>query len=106
MSVALPPHLSYSSKSAYVTCGERFRLEKVEAVPSKPSWAMVGGSAMHTLTETLDRQLFGIDAEPGATDFDQVFDAQIASQVERCGYQPSDWNVTGKASKTPRNPNN
>lgn len=100
---ALPPHLSYSSKSAYLGCGERFRLEKVEKLPSTPSWAMVGGSTVHEITEVHDKLLFGIDAEPDGLDFNATFDRLVAAQVERCGYQTTEWNVTGRASKA--NPN-
>ena len=101
--VDLPPHLSYSSKSAYLGCGERFRLEKVEKVQGIPSWAMVGGSAVHALTESLDRRLFGVDGEPDDFDFNKVFDKNIAEQVERCGFDTTEWKATGRASKA--NPN-
>ena len=103
MTIDLPAHLSYSSKSAYLGCGERWRLEKLESVPSVPSWAMIGGSAVHEMTESLDRRLFGIDGEPDDFDFNKVFDKVMAAQIERCGFQTAEWNVTGRASKA--NPN-
>jgi hypothetical protein len=51
-----PPHLSPSSINTLLSCGERFRLEKVVRVPSRPMWGGVGGSVVHKLTEELDRE--------------------------------------------------
>ncbi len=53
-----PEHMSPSSINSILTCGEKFRLEKVKRVPSRPMWAGIGGSVVHTLTEELDREWF------------------------------------------------
>lgn len=53
-----PPHLSPSQISSLLTCGEKFRLERVERVPSRPMWASIGGSVVHKLTEEMDREWY------------------------------------------------
>lgn len=53
-----PEHMSPSSINSLLTCGEKFRLEKVVRVPSRPMWAGIGGSVVHKMTEELDREWF------------------------------------------------
>lgn len=53
-----PPYMSPSSINTLLTCGEKFRLEKVLRVPSRPMWAGIGGSVVHKLTEELDREWY------------------------------------------------
>lgn len=45
-------YLSFSRLNTYDTCGERFRLKYVDRVPSIPSGAALGGSAVHKVIET------------------------------------------------------
>lgn len=54
-----PEHLSPSQISSLLICGEQYRLTRVEHVPERPMWASIGGSAVHTLTELLDRGEYG-----------------------------------------------
>lgn len=54
----LPNHLSPSQINTMLTCGEQYRLERVVRVPSRPMWAGIGGSAVHKVTEILDREWF------------------------------------------------
>lgn len=53
-----PPHLSPSQISSMLTCGEQFRLQRVERVPQRPMWASIGGTVVHKLTEELDREWY------------------------------------------------
>jgi hypothetical protein len=53
-----PPHLSPSQINSLLTCGEKFRLERVLRVPQRPMWAGIGGSVVHKLTEELDREWY------------------------------------------------
>lgn len=48
------PHLSYSSLTSWLDCGERFRLEKVLDAPQSPAWWFISGSAIHEASEALD----------------------------------------------------
>lgn len=51
-----PAYLSPSQISTLLMCGEQYRLTRVEGAPERPMWAGIGGSAVHTLTEALDRE--------------------------------------------------
>lgn len=51
----VPKHLSYSQATTLADCGERYRLERIFRVPTPPSWAAVGGKAMHLASEWIDR---------------------------------------------------
>lgn len=53
-----PPHLSPSQISGLLTCGEKFRLERLLRVPQRPMWAGIGGSVVHKLTEEMDREWY------------------------------------------------
>lgn len=53
-----PEHMSPSQIGSLLTCGEKFRLERVKRVPSRPMWAGIGGSVVHKLTEELDREWY------------------------------------------------
>lgn len=46
--------LSYSQMETLLSCGEKYRLTKIVQVPEQPAWYLIGGSAVHTATETYD----------------------------------------------------
>lgn len=103
-----PPHMSYSQLSSMLKCGEQYRLEKVCHVPSRPSWAGVGGSAVHTATEVHDYATFGLrHPDPRVTldpmDWEAHFETAIAEEEERSGFPRSEFRASGRASKA--NPN-
>lgn len=47
-------YLSYSQMETLLSCGEKYRLTKIVQVPEQPAWYLIGGSAVHTATETYD----------------------------------------------------
>lgn len=49
------PYLSYSSIESFLTCGERYRLQKVVGVVEQKAWYLLGGSAVHEATELIDK---------------------------------------------------
>ena len=51
-----PKYMSPSQISSLLTCGEQFRLTRLLRVPERPMWAGIGGSAVHRMTEDLDRE--------------------------------------------------
>lgn len=53
-----PEYLSPSQISSLLTCGEQYRLTRVEHAPERPMWAGIGGSAVHRMTEDLDREAY------------------------------------------------
>ena len=104
MSTGAPAHMSYSQINSFLRCGEQYRLEKVHHVPSRPSWAQVGGSAVHAASEAFDRQALGLTSSgQGVTldfmDWNGHFEAAIADQEERTGYPSSEFRASGRASK-------
>lgn len=52
-----PDYLSHSQVSTWLTCGEKYRLERIERVPQDNAWFFTGGTAVHTATEMFDRQV-------------------------------------------------
>ena len=50
---ASPDYMSYSRMNSILTCGEQFRLERILKLPSRESWASVGGNAFHSAVEAL-----------------------------------------------------
>lgn len=51
-----PLHLSPSQIASLMTCGEQFRLTRLLHVPERPNYGSIGGTAVHRMTEDLDRQ--------------------------------------------------
>lgn len=90
--------LSHSSRKKYESCGEAYRLTKVEEVPTTPSWAMVGGSAVHTTTEADDLKRFGITPD-GPTTFAEAFEVEIEDRERHSGVPSSEWRAAGRATK-------
>jgi hypothetical protein len=91
-------HLSHSTLEDYATCGEKVRLRKIEKVPQKPGWALVGGSHVHAVTENLDLQDFGVPAE-GPTSFSATWDQAVTEKEEESGYGREEWKASGRSSK-------
>lgn len=96
----IPPHFSYSSLTTYMECNHKWYLSKIARVPEIPSWWLVGGSAVHTLTEIydLDREKFqerGLDQL-----WQEVFNAEVqAQQVRYPAISIADWRTAGRKSK-------
>lgn len=95
--------MSISQLSSYLRCGEQYRLEKVHHVPSRPSWAAVGGKAVHAGTEDWDHaNLQGGGAAVTldlVTVWTQRFEDSIKEEEERSGYESADFRASGRASK-------
>lgn len=98
-------HLSYSAVSTYSDCGEKFRLRKTLDIPRVPSWAAMGGSAVHKATEILDFQDFGIGGRQYADNmsgharaFDDCLDTEI-TEADESGVPREDWHAGGRKSK-------
>ena len=50
-----PAHVSYSSFTQWLKCGKSYELSRLFGVKGQPAWYSVGGSAVHSSTETYDR---------------------------------------------------
>lgn len=92
-----PEHLSYSQLNGFLHCGEQYRLEKVHHVPYRPSWATVGGKAVHAATEAWDLMQFGqgVTLDP----FEDYLEQAVIEEAERTGYARADFRASGRATK-------
>lgn len=90
--VRLPSRLSWSAISSYSECGERFRLERLYKVERDTWYATEAGSAIHMITEEIDRAaMTGLplrDALAMAVPFRAKFDQCIA-ESGATGFRPS-----------------
>jgi hypothetical protein len=53
------PHTSYSSFTAWLRCQKKWELTRVEEVDRVPGWNLVGGKAVHLLTEQWEQEYSG-----------------------------------------------
>ncbi len=53
----LSPWLSHSQVETLLDCGEKFRLQKVLQAPRVPAFWFIGGSAIHQVTEHMDKEV-------------------------------------------------
>ena len=72
------PYLSFSSLESWLTCGERYRLEKVIGVASTKAWYLLGGSAVHEATEIIDKAYLAGEEQPTA---DEAWNTAWAKQI-------------------------
>lgn len=77
------PYLSFSSLESWLTCGERYRLEKVIGVEQTPAWYLLGGSAVHEATEIIDRAALakGCCEDTAIPTIEEAWDAAWAKQL-------------------------
>lgn len=96
----LPPaYLSPSQISSLTTCGEQYRLTRVEHAPERPMWAGIGGSTVHLITEMLDRDP-ELRVEDVETMWPEVFGTFLDEAKERSPeFDPEDYYRSGRASK-------
>lgn len=85
-------YLSYSSMNTYLECGERFRLERVLGAPQQKAWYFIGGDAVHTATERLDKGQIDNPATAWAEAWAQSLDTVNPGEVIRSsGRKTKDW---------------
>jgi putative RecB family exonuclease len=109
MAVETPRRRSYSARTSYSECGERFRLERVVRVPQRPAVWFAAGRAFHDTTEWYDRENFR--ADPAIVDASRrkladVWAAKFGDHVEEMrGQEPDErfWRTAGR--KTTEKPN-
>ena len=59
-----PAHLSYSTVNGYRDCGKRFYFQKIARLEQLPGFAAIGGNAVHSATELLDKAAFlGVEVD-------------------------------------------
>lgn len=96
--------MSWSALEDVRTCGEKYRLGRVERVPKRPGWALIGGNAVHHVTEHNDKQDFGMPVESADLDFEAVFMAETKKVLGEWGIgSEAEIQASGRRSKA--NPN-
>jgi PD-(D/E)XK nuclease superfamily len=89
-------HVSYSSLTSYLDCGERFRLERIKNVSGEPGYWLAGGSAVHTASEWVDHSLLGgADSHEALAQGTHHFDVEFAKQLS--GHEA--WKTSGRKTK-------
>ena len=96
------PHISFSSFTTWLDCGERFRLQRVENIQEDPAYYLAGGTAVHVGTEKFDEMLFrGIgffeSVNGGVAAFQHSFEEALAARPGAA------WRAAGR--KTAAQPN-
>lgn len=86
--------LSHTFVGDYADCGEKARLRRLERVPEHPSWALLGGRAVHAATETLDLQDFGIVFD-GPDSFLEAFEIEVENARDSSGIPMEEWTASG-----------
>ena len=84
--------ISYSSLNEWLTCGEKWRLKRVEHYPSRASWWSVGGSAVHEASARME-----IDNTVTLTEaWESAFGDQVERTLEESGEPVEAWQAAGK----------
>ncbi|PVU81358.1 hypothetical protein DDP54_15775 (plasmid) [Cellulomonas sp. WB94] len=95
--VGRPPRgLSYSQRSSFTRCGEAYRLTKMFRVPENPAWNLIGGSAVHKVTELEDLAAHGADVK--VLTFAEALQLGIDEAVEKSGLPESEFRASGRKS--------
>ena len=98
-------HRSYSQINQYRTCGEQYRLERLERVPSRPSAAAVAGRIIHTATETVDHLVWNGALEATPQGWEALCKAGCEAAVEAATeaiadgskhFPPHEWKMYGR----------
>jgi putative RecB family exonuclease len=98
----IPAHLSQSQVNSYQHCPRQYVLERGLKVPSRPAWALAGGSAVHEATEEYDRALHAgtdMDDELVKETFHLALENQIAETEKWTDFKREDFRASGRASK-------
>lgn len=103
----VPHNLSHSQVSNLTGeyCSSAYFYERVLGKPSRPGWAMLGGSALHEASEEWDWDLIeqgNADQDPERLSylFGKALDKQIAETEARSPYPKDSWNLSGRTIKS------
>jgi hypothetical protein len=102
--MATVEYLSHSSLEDVRSCSLKYKLRKVDRVPQRPGWSLIGGNAVHSVTEAIDKRDFGIPVEPNMLDFHAQCSTTDRRGGARLGHAvTSEFYCAGRKSK--ENPN-
>lgn len=89
----LPTYVSYSALSTWLDCGWQYYLTRLVKEEERPSWWLVGGSAVHLATETFDNELLthGTFNDNWNELFAQAWATELQATVETSTVDSSTW---------------
>ena len=102
--IELPEHVSHSQLNSWASrCQKEWFLERIADAPRTPAWWLVGGSAVHEVTEELDRRGLEFEltsAEQNVTlEIEELFEAKllelIREEEEKSGIPQDEWIAAG-----------
>lgn len=100
----LPLHVSHSQLSSWSDrCQKAFFLERIAKAPKTPAFWFIGGSAVHEVTEELDRRALEFGLTPSdlnvTMDLEDLFlvkfDQLLREEEEKSGVPSTDWLAAG-----------
>jgi hypothetical protein len=100
----LPEHVSHSQLSSWTgRCQKELQLERLQGAPVTPAWWLIGGSAVHEVTEELDRRALEFDLTPAelnvTLEIEELFEAKllelIREEEEKSGIPQDEWIAAG-----------
>lgn len=92
-----PRRWSYSALEDYQSCGEKFRLRRVDKVAARVFLNASAGSAVHTWSEHYDFHRLGYgDIKP----WDECLEEAVQKDEERSGHSRDKFSVSGRGKET------
>jgi putative RecB family exonuclease len=92
--------VSFSQYGLFTTCGERFRLQRIEKLPEPPNVWLSAGTAMHSACDAMD--LRDLPVHAAVDEFMQDFDRLLTETEEESGKPRSEFKVTGETKERPQ----
>lgn len=104
--MSLPEHVSHSQFTSWLRCQRAFFLERIAGAPKIPAWWLIGGSAVHEVTEHLDREALRLGLEPHHLDVTlkleqltrEKLTELVAAEEEKSGVTTSEWFAAGRGA--------
>lgn len=90
---------SHSAYEDYASCGEKFRLKRVEKVPDRPGMARTGGTAFHSWSEAYDLAEQQSQKDALLDEWPAFLEAAIAEDEEKHEVSRDTFVISGKATK-------
>lgn len=90
---------SHSAYEDYASCGEKFRLKRVEKVPDQPGLARTAGTAFHTWTEDYDRCEHQSQRDELLGLWEHYLDEALTKDEEKSGVGRGEFTVSGQRTK-------
>ena len=106
--MSLPEHVSHSQLSSWTErCQKAFFLQRIARAPETPAWWLLGGSAVHEVTEDLDRRALEFSLTSYEQDvrveleelFEENLDKQIREAQLKTEVPKEEWIAAGYRPK-------